>query len=42
LLAAKLAIDQTQRKVWLILALMWAAAARQSREEGASPPEFHH
>jgi hypothetical protein len=32
-LAAELAIDQTQREVWLRLALMWAAAARESREE---------
>jgi hypothetical protein len=40
-LAAELAIDQTQREVWLRLALMWAAAARESRDDGAPPPEFH-
>ena len=34
LLAAELAIDQTQRKVWLRLALMWAAAAARCRHEG--------
>ena len=42
LLAAELAIDQTQRKFWLRLALMWAAAARESCDDGATPPEFHH
>ena len=42
LLAAELANEQAQKEVWLRLALMWAAAARQSREEGASPLEFHH
>ena len=41
-LAAELASDETQRQVWLRLALMWAAAARESRDDGAPPPEFHH
>ena len=36
LLAAELAIDQTQRKVWLRLALMWAAAAARCRHEGGA------
>ena len=35
LLAAEVANEHAQREVWLRLALMWAAAARQSREEGA-------
>ena len=39
MLAAELANDQTQRELWLRLALMWAAAAHQSRDEGATPPE---
>jgi len=41
-LAAGLTTDPTQRGVWLRLALMWATAARESRDEGAPPPEFHH
>jgi hypothetical protein len=39
MLAAELANNQTQRELWLRLALMWAPAARQSRDEGATPPE---
>jgi hypothetical protein len=38
-LAAELAIDPTQREVWLRLALMWATAARESRDDG-TPPSF--
>jgi hypothetical protein len=34
-------IDQTQREVWLRLAPIWAVAARESRDDGATPPEFH-
>ena len=42
MLAAEMATDPTQREVWLRLALMWATAVRESRDDGASPPEFHH
>ena len=40
-LAAELANDQTQREVWLRLALMWATAAEESHDEAAqsTPPE---
>ena len=39
LLAAELVNDPTQREVWLRLALMWATAAQENRDEAATPPE---
>jgi hypothetical protein len=36
MLAAELANEQTQRQVWLRLALMWAAAAREGCDDGAT------
>ena len=41
-LAAELATDQAQREVWFRLALMWAGAAREGRDDGTPSPEFHH
>jgi hypothetical protein len=41
MLAAEMATDPTQREVWLRLALMWATAARESRDDGTPPAEFH-
>ena len=38
-LAAELATDETQREVWLRLALMWSTAAEESRDEAAMPPK---
>ena len=38
--AAELANEQAQREVWLRLGLLWATAARQSRDaKQSAPPE---